>query len=58
MLYELSDDDKVEVCNVNAPITKALGIADVTIIKQGVKKENRNSKLMIMFDTRNEEKEW
>lgn len=58
LLYDVKDDDKVELCNVKAPITAALPVTDVTIIKQGMNKETNKAKVLLMFDTRNDEKEW
>lgn len=57
LLYDVKDDDQVEVCNIMAPLSAALPVADVTIIEQGTNKENCKSKLLIMFDTRKEGKQ-
>lgn len=54
LLYEVKDDDQVVLCNVMAPLSAALPVADVTIVKQGMNRETSKAKVLIMFDTRKE----
>lgn len=57
ILYELKDTDDVTLCNVVAPVTSAVPVADATVVTSGLIKENRTSKLVLMFDTRKEGKQ-
>lgn len=57
ILYELKETDEVALCNANAPIAAALPVADATVVTSGLVKEDRTSKLVLMFDTRKEGKE-
>lgn len=54
LLYDVKDDDQVALCNIMAPMSAALPVVDVTVIKQGMNKETSKAKVLIMFDTRKE----
>lgn len=56
LLYNLEDTDEVKVCNVQAPLTGALQVEDAIIITKGAGTGNKNSELLLTFDTRKDGK--